>query len=148
MIDSSRRPGAIWAVFPCFTSPMTISSLASSDASSESSETGKSSRNPLIPKLCCLPRSYLLVFVINASATYLLWPAEPAFDGYETCTPLARLFFFGLMLSSFGAGCVAAFLFRRAGASSHTKSACGYAIVNWIQAMLGSLGMSNPNYIL
>ena len=54
-----------------------------------------------------------------------------------------RLFFFGLMLSSLGAGCVAAFLVRRAEASGHTKWACGYAIINWIQAMLGSLGMNN-----
>ena len=46
------------------------------------------------------------------------------------------------MLSSLGAGCVAAFLVRRAEASDHTKWACGYAIINWIQAMLGSLGMT------
>ena len=55
-------------------------------------------------------------------------------------------FFFGLMLSSLGAGCVAAFLVRRAEASGHTKRACGYGIVNWIQAMLGSLGMTSPGW--
>ena len=60
------------------------------------------------------------------------------------CPLKFRLFFFGLMLSSLGAGCVAAFLVRRAEASGHTKWACGYAIINWIQAMLGSLGMNNP----
>ena len=46
------------------------------------------------------------------------------------------------MLSAFGAGCVAAFLLRRFHSSNHTKSACGYALVNWVQAMLGSLGMT------
>ena len=62
----------------------------------------------------------------------------------DPCPLKVRLFFFGLMLSSFAAGCVAAFLVRRAEASDHTKWACGYAIINWIQAMLGSLGMNNP----
>ena len=117
---------------------MTISS-SSSEVSSETSETGKSSGDPSVRKPWCrwLPRSYLLVFVINASATLLLWPVD--------YSPLKfRLFFFGLMLSSLGAGCVAAFLVRRAEASGHTKWACGYAIVNWVQAMLGSLGMNNP----
>ena len=134
---------------------MTISSLASSDASSASSE-----GDPSVQKPCSrwLPRSYLLVFVINATASVLLWPADIEYPhgwyhdlyGYDrtsdppTCPLKTRLFFFGLMLSSFGAGCVAAFLVRRAEASGHTKWACGYAIVNWIQAMLGSLGMNTP----
>ena len=128
---------------------MTISS-SSSEASSETSETGKSSGDPSVRKPWCrwLPRSYLLVFVINATATVLLWPADVEFpDGWYDDPPVCplkfRLFFFGLMLSSFGAGCVAAFLVRRAEASGHTKWACGYAIVNWIQAMLGSLGMTD-----
>ena len=120
---------------------MTISS-SSSEASSETSETGKSSGDPSVRKPWCrwLPRSYLLVLVINATATLLLWPA----DGWDPCPLNMRLFFFGLMLSSLGAGCVAAFLARRAEASGHTKWACGYAIINWIQAMLGSLGMTSP----
>ena len=120
---------------------MTISS-SSSEASSETSETGPSSEDPSVRKPWCrwLPRSYLLVLVINATATLLLWPA----DGWDPCPLKFRLFFFGLMLSSLGAGCVAAFLVRRAEASDHTKWACGYAIINWIQAMLGSLGMENP----
>ena len=144
---------------------MTISSLASSDASSASSETGKSSGDPSVQKPCSrwLPRSYLLVFVVNATASVLLWPADIEYPhgwnyggnyGHYTrfdngsedpppCPLKTRLFFFGLMLSSFGAGCVAAFLVRRAEASGHTKWACGYAIVNWIQAMLGSLGMNS-----
>ena len=119
-----------------------MSSLASSEVSSETSETGKSSGDPSVRKPWCrwLPRSYVLVLVINATATLLLWPA----DAQYPCPLKFRLFFFGLMLSSFGAGCVAAFLVRRAEASGHTKWACGYAIINWIQAMLGSLGMNNP----
>ena len=121
---------------------MTMSSLAS-EASSETSETGQSSGDPSGRKPWCrwLPRSYLVVLVINATATLLLWPA--AEWGSHSCPLNFRLFFFGLMLSSLGAGCVAAFLVRRAEASGHTKWACGYAIVNWIQAMLGSLGMTD-----
>ena len=127
---------------------MTISS-SSSEASSETSETGTSSGHPSVRKPWCrwLPRSYLLVFVINATATVLLWPADAEYPDpwYNHVCPLKfRLFFFGLMLSSLGAGCVAAFLVRRAEASDHTKWACGYAIINWIQAMLGSLGMHCP----
>ena len=137
---------------------MTISSLASSDASSASSETEKSSGDPSVQKPCSrwLPRSYVLVFVINATASVLLWPADIEYphgwnyglydntsEDPPPCPLKTRLFFFGLMLSSFGAGCVAAFLVRRAEASGHTKWACGYAIVNWIQAMLGSLGMNS-----
>ena len=117
-------------------------SSSSSEASSETSETGKSSGDPSGRKPWCrwLPRSYLLVLVINATATLLLWPA----DARDGCPLNMRLFFFGLMLSSLGAGCVAAFLVRRAEASDHTKWACGYAIINWKQAMFGSLGMDNP----
>ena len=129
---------------------MTILS-SSSEASSETSETGTSSGDPSVRKPWCrwLPRSYLLVFVINATATLLLWPADAEYpslydDPPVVCPLKFQLFFFGLMLSSFGAGCVAAFLVRRAEASGHTKWACGYAIVNWIQAMLCSLGMNNP----
>ena len=137
---------------------MTISS-SSSEASSETSETGTSSGDPSVRKPWCrwLPRSYLLVFVINATATLLLWPADAEYPDwwpadpesldllYNPVCPLKmRLIFSGLMLSSLGAGCVAAFLVRRAEASGHTKWACGYAIINWIQAMLGSLGMEYP----
>ena len=122
---------------------MTILS-SSSEASSETSETGTSSGDPSVRKPWCrwLPRSYLLVLVINATATLLLWPADA--QHVDPCPLKLRLFFFGLMLSSFGAGCVAAFLVRRAEASDHTKWACGYAIINWIQAMLGSMGMEEP----
>ena len=117
---------------------MTTSS-SSSEASSETSETGKSSGDPSVRKPWCrwLPRSYLLVLVINATATLLLWPADAEFpDGwYDPVCPLKmRLFFFGLMLSSLGAGCVAAFLVRRAEASDHTKWACGYAIMNQLDS--------------
>ena len=130
---------------------MTILS-SSSEASSETSETGTSSGDPSVRKPWCrwLPRSYLVVFVINATATLLLWPADAYpeslgwYDDPHVCPLKMRLFFFGLMLSSLGAGCVAAFLVRRAEASGHTKWACGYAIINWIQAMLGSLGMTSP----
>ena len=136
-------PAAIWAGFPVSLPRHSMTILSSSsEASSETSETGKSSGDPSVRKPWCrwLPRSYLLVFVINATATLLLWPADAEYP----CPLKFRLFFFVLMLSSLGAGCVAAFLVRRAEASGHTKWACGYAIINWIQAMLGSLGMTNP----
>ena len=132
---SVRKPWCRWL-------PQSYLLVSGSEASSETSETGTSSGDPSGRKPWCrwLPRSYLLVFVINATATVLLWPA----DAQYPCPLKFRLFFFGLMLSSLGAGCVAAFLVRRAEASDHTKWACGYAIINWVQAMLGSLGMTNP----
>ena len=107
--------------------PQSYLLVSGSEASSESSETGKSSGDPSVRKPWCrrLPRSYLLVLVINATATLLLWPADAQHS--FTCPLNMRLFFFGLMLSSFAAGCVAAFLVRRAEASDHTKWACGYA---------------------
>ena len=137
-------PAAIWACFPVSLPRHSMTILSSSsEASSETSETGTSSGDPSVRKPWCrwLPRSYLVVFVINATATLLLWPADPESLSTPVCPLKFRLFFFGLMLSSLGAGCVAAFLMRRAEASDHTKWACGYAIINWIQAMLGSLGM-------
>ena len=111
-------------------------------ASSDTESCGQS--DPSRPTRCQQPRSYVLVFAINATVMALLWPADADF-GFESCGLAQRFFFVGLMLSGFGAGCVAAFLARRAGASSHTRSACGYAIINWLEAMLGSLGMHNPN---
>ena len=138
------KPADGLSLFHFFMS-MTSFSAASSDVSSENSETGKSSGDPLVQRPCChwLPRSYLLVFVINATATGLLWPADTWLDD-RPCALQMRLFFSGLMLSSFGAGCVAAFLVRRAEASPHTRWACGYAVVNWIQAILGSQSMHSP----
>ena len=145
-------PAAIWACFPVSLPRHSMTILSSSsEASSETSETGTSSGDQSVRKPWCrwLPRSYLVVFVINATATLLLWPADVEFpDGWYDDPPVCplnmRLFFFGLMLSSLGAGCVAAFLVRRAEASGHTKRACGYATINWIQAILGSLGMTSP----
>ena len=130
---------------------MTRVARQSSEGSSETLETEKPSGEPWFRKPCCqwLPRSYLLVFVINATATVLLWPVDARRSDHQhdfPCSFRMRVFFFGLMLSSFGAGCVAAFLVRRAEASDHTKRACGYAIVNWIQSMSGAIGMDSPGW--
>ena len=127
-----------------------------SSASDESSESSGPSSEDVPKAWCRVPKSYLLVFVTNAVATAVLRPQQGSQcaqwtldDGHgyyqiEWCTRHFELhfFFFGLMLSAFGAGCIAAFLLRRFHSSSHTKSACGYALVNWLQAMLGSLGMT------
>ena len=48
------------------------------------------------------------------------------------------VFFVVLVLASFGCGFVAAFLLRRAGASVHARSACGYAVTNWLNSVLAS----------
>ena len=48
------------------------------------------------------------------------------------------------MLASFGAGCAAAFLQKRAGASAHVRSATGYAFMNWGQSMLTWTGVKAP----
>ena len=140
------KPADAPSLFRFFMS-MPSSSASSSDASSESSETGKSSGDPLVRRLCChwLPRSYLLVLVINATATGLLWPADDQDADHDahSCPLLKmRLFFSGLMLSSLGAGFVAAFLVRRAEASPHTRWACG---VNWIQATPSSTSPPAPS---
>jgi len=125
-------------------------------ANDESSESSGPSSEDVPKALRRVPKSYLLVFITNAVATAVLWPPHGSHcaewtrdDGHgyyrkEWCTRHFELHFFfcGLMLSAFGAGCVAAFLLRRFHSSNHTKSACGYALVNWVQAMLGSLGMT------
>ena len=82
-----------------------------------------------------------MVFVVNAVAAALLFPRDYELDsgsGWHTACLFAYKFaFFGLILASFGAGSVAAFLWKRA--TAHARSACGYAVVNWFQSILGSL---------
>ena len=47
----------------------------------------------------------------------------------------------GLQLASVGAGFSAAFLKTRASVSPHVRSACGYAIVNWLQSLVAPAGL-------
>ena len=72
VLTDPEPTGAIWAAFPV-SLPMTISNLASSAASSESSETGKSSGDPLIQKQWPKVAQMLLagLCVISAGATVL-----------------------------------------------------------------------------
>ncbi|CAE7813896.1 BMY1 [Symbiodinium sp. CCMP2592] len=108
------------------------------------------------------PGSYFTICVVNATATALLLPRDLLFTDYEwakvyddggeerwrvtkasfsvSVCPLSEIIsFLGLMLASVGAGCAAAFLSKRAQASTHAKWACGYALTNWFQSLLGSL---------
>ena len=108
------------------------------------------------------PGTYFTICVVNATATALLLPRNLHFSTYESakfyddgreerwrvvnasssvsfCPPSEIIFFLGLMLASVGAGCAAAFLSKRAQASTHARWACGYAITNWFQSLLGSL---------
>ena len=77
-----------------------------------------------------------MVIVFTATATAALYPQDS--PGITNCPSSSKFFFLGLMLKSVGAGCVAAFLIKRAGANLHARSACGYAIFNWLQSILSS----------
>ena len=132
-----------------------------SERSEETSETSTSSRVPhgaLETWQRWHPGSYFFVFLVNATATACLFPRsfeiptyqwDPAFNEYHIlksapsslsyCPFSDMIAFSSLMLASFGAGCVAAFLQKRAKASSHARSACGYATINWFQSLFGSL---------
>ncbi|CAE7930782.1 BMY1 [Symbiodinium necroappetens] len=46
------------------------------------------------------------------------------------------------MLASLVSGCGAAFLKKRAGASTHVRSACGYAVINWCQSVFAALTLT------
>ena len=86
-----------------------------------------------------------MVFVVNVAVAAALFPRQyfvdvDADDMYpRRCSSLERCFFFGQSFASFGAGCVAAFLRKRARDSAHVRSACGYATVNWFQSIIATL---------
>ena len=119
-----------------------------SEGSEETSETSTSSRVPhwaLETWQRWHPGSYFFVLMVNATATACLFPRNFEFATHEgepsvsSCPFSDRITFSSLMLASFGAGCVAAFLQKRAKASSHACLACGYAYINWFESLLGSL---------
>ena len=88
------------------------------------------------------PGSYFLVFVVNGTATALLWPrfwVEAGGDDMPCWD--AAVFLVVLMFASLGAGCAAAFLSKRIGASVHAKLACGYAVINWFQSIFASMSV-------
>ena len=96
---------------------------------------------------------YCFVLIVNLAAVVLLFPTDndaginsrrwfSKYDGdvyVSECPLLDKVSFLGLMMASSVAGWTAAFLWNRAGASHHAKSVTGYAIVNWVQSLFGSL---------
>ena len=94
---------------------------------------------------------YLVVVLVNATATALLFPVIPVERGYisdeETDLLLfIRCAFSALMLASFGSGCVAVYLVKRARASAHVRSASGYAMINWLQSIVASTSLPSDYY--
>eukprot|EP00438_Fugacium_kawagutii_P019116 Skav204379 [mRNA] locus=scaffold4897:143966:157568:- [translate_table: standard] len=88
------------------------------------------------------PGWYFLIFFVNALGASLLLPGGECEPWCEnTSLWHYRICFSGLMLASLGSGCVAAFLKKRAGASAHVRSASGYAIINWLQSILGTTSL-------
>ena len=128
-----------------------MAQLVSEGSEEETSETSTSSRAPsrvLKTWQRWRPGSYLLVFLVNATATACLFPRNFEFTHLYEFVPILEvsvcplsdmMSFSGLTLASFGAGCVAAFLQKRARASTHAYWACGYATINWFQSLFGSL---------
>eukprot|EP00435_Cladocopium_sp_Y103_P032482 s1523_g8.t1 len=122
------------------------------------SETSDSSGSTTSEKSweCWQAVPYGLVVVVTSVAAILLFPRnndgstrnwycldEGGSKSTCECPLLHKVSFFGLMIASLGAGCNAAFLWKRAGASAHARSVTGYAVVNWLHSLFGSLLMSH-----
>ncbi|CAK9023133.1 Beta-amylase [Durusdinium trenchii] len=92
------------------------------------------------------PGWYFVVFVVNATATALLFPVDDPEDHLYQDQPISlqrsRWCFCLLMLASLGCGCAAAFLTKRAGASAHVRSASGHSISLWFESMLASMSLA------
>ena len=88
------------------------------------------------------PGWYFAVFLVNATATAVLFPVQYKRDVDDMLLQHYRLCFSGMMLASLGCGCVAAFLIKRARASAHVGLASGYAIINWFQSILASMSLN------
>ena len=128
-----------------------MAQLVSEGSEEETSETSTSSRahsRVLKTWQPWRPGSYFLVFLVNATATACLFPRNFEFTHLYEFVPILevsvcplsdKISFSGLMLASVGAGCVAAFLQKRARASTHAHWGCGYATINWFQSLFGSL---------
>ena len=116
------------------------------------SESTSSDSVAVPPRLCqWRPGRYSAVLVVNVTATILLFPLKfpecmfrsESLEGTNLPVELndlrqMKLYFPVLQLASLGCGLIAAFLVRRADASAHVRSACGYAIINWFQSILAS----------
>ena len=120
-----------------------------SECSEETSDVSESSRRPT----CFLklwhrwqPGSYFLVLIVSIATTAALFPVLYPGRGYDVrnlhsfsrervCNETFLIIFFGLMLASFGAGLVAAFLHKK----SKNISSCQISL--WF--MQSSTG-SNP----
>jgi len=130
---------------------MTDSTSESSDETSEISAT-LSSRSDVARSIWqrWRPGQYSAVCIVTGAATALLFPQQHSelVGGIVTdpCRDFLGMFFFcGLILVSLAAGCAAACLGKRAAASGHARSACGYAVVNWLQAILSSVSLHTVN---
>ena len=135
--------------------PFWLPSFCMTNSISESSNESWSSSSTVTPASAAFLKSwqrwrpgwYSFVFLVNATATTVLFPMEDE-DGHEhggskyISIQEYRQCFSGMMLASFASGCVAAFLIKRAGASAHVRSASGYAIINWFQSMLACRSLS------
>ena len=135
--------------------PFWLQSFCMTNSSSESSNESWSSSSTVTPANAAFLKSwqrwrpgwYFFVFLVNATATTVLFPMEDE-DGHEhggskyISVQQYRQVFSGMMLASFASGCVAAFLIKRARASAHVRSASGYAIINWFQSMLACRSLS------
>lgn len=97
--------------------------------------------------------SYLAVFAVNITASILLFPEDNSEQKRQRfrnqmhlyhsakCPLLDQISFLCLMVASLGAGCVAAFLLKRATFSAHARSATGYAMMNWFQSLCGPVSL-------
>ena len=158
-----------WKPFGC--NPLRACIVSSmSEGSDQTSEISASFSRPAAAcSLQKLPGSYLVIFAVNVAAAVLLYPSQDsvtvenppmqssahlsymeagpmmyAVVSRRLCTVLDKLFFIGQLLASFGTGCVAAFLVRRFAGSADARLICVYAVINWLQSMLGSIRLLDP----
>ena len=143
---------------------MTNSNSEASHETSEASASSSRSRCFLKPWRRWWPGPYCFVFIVNATATALLFPGDFHEDDVDwdrlwdrvteetrttynitkadlnllPCPVHGRVIFSGLQLASFGAGCAAAFLQKKAQASAHARLTFSYASINWLQSLLAS----------
>ena len=128
---------------PTSENAMADSSAESSDDTSETSTLSHASDGSSKDAKWWWPGAYFVAFMTNAAATAVLFPWDAQELAYTSCSASDKWFFLGLMLAAFGASCLAAFLYKRAGASIHARSAWGYAITNWIQSVLCAMNFLN-----
>ncbi|CAE7315036.1 BMY1 [Symbiodinium sp. CCMP2592] len=137
---------AILAAIPC----------PNGSSTSETPRRMSEAATPCLGSVCSLkpqqwrPGSYFMVCAVHAIVTASLFPTayELRNDDFifrGSCGLLDKCLFCVMMLASFLAGCMAAFLIKRVDASGHARSACGYAVVNWAQSLVASWNLQNKS---